>query len=148
MRGGSKESKKEKVRLVLSWVAYGFALAGGAAIAATFVGDVLAGLVGLFPGWVAIIVFVAGIIATGIDLFLDSEPNKVALYVAMVLPSVARAVPGKLSDAVTSALNHALSQVTNALGAWLGAGSAFGFAVTLIAVALLMARRTVVNDGR
>lgn len=143
MRGGVG---KEKGRKALAWISYGLAVVGGAALAATFVGGLIAGFIGFFPGWVAIVVFTGGFVAMAIDLFIDGEPNQVALYTAMLLPSVARAVPGRLSATVTDLSHQALAQVNATLGAWLGTSSALGLAIACVVVALLMARRVVTKS--
>lgn len=144
MRGGGS---KEKGRKALAWISFGFAVIGGAAIVATFIGGFIAGLVGIFPSWVAIAAFVGAIVAMVIDLFVDGEPNTIALYTAMVVPSLARAVPGQLSDTVTQASGSALDQVNQTLGMWLGTSSAIGIAVACVIVSLLMGRRVVARGG-
>jgi hypothetical protein len=138
---------KEKGRKALAWISFGLAVIAGAAIVATFVGGFIAGLVGWFPSWVAIAAFAGAFVAMAIDLFVDGEPNQVALYSAMALPSLARAVPGRLSDTVTQMSGQALSQVNKSLGEWLGTSSAVGVAIACVVVSLLMARR-VVAKGR
>jgi hypothetical protein len=145
MRGGG--GNKEKGRLTLAWVSFGFAVIGGAAIVATFIGGMIAGFVGFFPSWVAIAAFVGAFVAMAIDLFVDGEPNQVALYTAMVLPSLARAVPGRLSDTITQMSAQALAQLNSVLGEWLGTSSAMGVALACIIVSLLMGRR-VLAKGR
>jgi hypothetical protein len=144
MRGGGN---KEKGIKALAWISYGFAVVGGAAVASTFVGDWISGFVGIFPGWVAIVAFVGAFVAMAIDLFVDGIPNQAALYSAIALPSLARAVPGKLSTTVTDLSTKALTQVNSSLGAWLGTSSALGVAVAAVVVSLLMARR-VIAKGR
>lgn len=143
MRGGGKE----KGIKVLAWISYGLAVVGGAAIAATFLGGWASGIVGILPGWVAIVLFTGAVAAMAVDLFVDGIPNQVALYTAIALPSLARSVPGKLSDTVTDLSRQALSQVNDTLGVWLGTTSALGLAVSAVVVSLLMARR-VVQKGR
>ncbi len=143
MRGGNKE----KGIKALAWISYGLAVIGGAALAATFVGGMVANVVGFFPAWVAIVLFAAGFAAMAVDLFVDGIPNQVALYTAIALPSLARSVPGKLSGTVTDMSRQALAQVNDGLGAWLGTSSALGVALASVVVSLLMARR-VVAKGR
>jgi predicted MFS family arabinose efflux permease len=142
MRGGSDKGRK-----VRAWISFGLAVIGGAAIVATFVGGAIAGLVGFFPSWVAIAAFVGALVAMTIDLIIDGEPNRIALCTAMVLPSLARAVPGKLSDTVTQASSSAHDQVNQSLGVWLGTSSAIGIAVACVIVSLLMGRRVLAKRG-
>ncbi len=143
MRGGNKE----KGIKALAWISYGLAVIGGAALAATFVGGMVANVVGFFPNWVAIVLFAGAFVAMAVDLFVDGIPNQVALYTAIVLPSLARSVPGKMSGTVTDMSRQALDQANAALGVWLGTSSALGLAAVAVVVSLLMARR-VVAKGR
>jgi hypothetical protein len=143
MRGGNKE----KGIKILAWISFGLAVIGGAALSATFVGGIVANVMGILPGWVSIVLFAAGFVAMAVDLFVDGIPNQVALYTAIVLPSLARSVPGRLSGTVTDLSRQALAQTNDALGVWLGTSSALGLAAAAVVVSLLMARR-VVQKGR
>lgn len=146
MRGGG--FAREKGILALAWISYGLAVAGGAAITATFAGSIIAGFVGFFPDWVAIVGFLAGFVVMVIDLIVDGTPNRAAVGIAIVLPSVARAVPGKLSETVTNLSNAILAQINEALGVWLGTTSALGIAAAAVVASLLVARRVVAKGGR
>lgn len=136
-------STKERGREILAWTSFGLAVIGGAALTSTFVGGLVAGVVGFFPSWVAIAGFAGALSAMAMDLFVDGEPNRIALVTAAVLPSLARAVPGKLGLTVTQASAQALAHVNDALGEWLGVRSALGLAVSCIVVAILMSRRVI-----
>jgi hypothetical protein len=140
MRGGAN---KEKGRQALAWISFGLAVVAGAAAAGTFIGGMIAGVVGFFPGWVGALLCAGLIIGIAIDVFIDSEPNRVALFGMMLLPSLARAVPGQLGDTVTNAATTLLVQVQSALGQWLGLTTAVGIALGSAAIALLMARRVI-----
>lgn len=139
---------REKGTRALAWISYGLAVIGGAALTATFVGDWISGLLGIFPGWVAIVGFTAGFVVMVVDLLVDGIPNRLALYTAITLPSLARAVPGRLSDSVTDLSTSALTQVNQALGVWLGTSSALGLAFATVVASLLVARRVVAKGGR
>lgn len=138
---------KQKGIKALAWISFILAVTGGAAVAGTFLGDWVSGLIGFFPGWIGVVILAGAFTAMAIDLFVDGIPNQVALYTAMALPSVARAVPGKLGDTVTDLSRQLLSSVNGALGVWLGTSSAIGLAITCVVVSLLMARR-VIAKGR
>lgn len=148
MRGGGFGGTREKGITALAWISYALAVAGGAAAAATFVGGFVAGVVRFFPGWVAVAAFGAGFIAMAVDLFVDGTPNRLAIWMGILLPSVARAVPGRLGQTVTAVSNQVLAQINHVLGEWLGATSAFGVAVFAVAAALLVARRVVHKGAR
>jgi hypothetical protein len=85
---------KQKGIKALAWISFILAVTGGAAVAGTFLGDWVSGLIGFFPGWIGVVILAGAFTAMAIDLFVDGIPNQVALYTAMALPSVARAVPG------------------------------------------------------
>lgn len=147
MRPGGGGFNKEKGRKILAWVSFGFALVGGTAAAATFIGDLIDGLFGFFPGWVAGLALAALVVGTALDLFNDGEPNRFAVYAAMALPSLARTSPGRLGQSVTNLSHAALDGVNGFLGSWLGVTSALGTAAACVVVAMLMARRVVTKGG-
>lgn len=155
MRGGSKFGglvkeidSAEKGILALAWISFVLAVGGGAAAAATFIGGMVAGFIGFFPGWVASLVLFVGFVAMVIDLLIDGIPNKLAIGMAIALPSVARAVPGKLGQTVTGLSNQLLNAINQLLGEWLGTTSALAVAASAIIAALLVARRVIVKGGR
>ena len=140
MRGGIN---KEKGIKALAWISYGLAAIAGAAVVTTFLGGWISGLVGLFPGWVAAVATAGLVVAMGIDLFIDGIPNQVALYSAMVIPSLARAVPGKLGDTVGALAQSLRDSVNSSLSTWLGVSSSISVAIGCAVVSLLMARRVI-----
>lgn len=147
MRPGGGGFSKEKGRKALAWISFGFALVGGTAASATFAGDWIDALFGFFPTWVSALALAGALSALAIDLFVDGEPNKVAVYSAIALPSLARTSPGKLGDTVTELGSWLLSSMNALLGEWLGVTSAVATAAICAAVALLMARRVVTKGG-
>lgn len=140
MAGGSS---KEKGRKALAWISFVFALVGGTAAAATFLGEWARALFAMFPAWVPALAFVAALVSMAIDIFNDSEPNQLALYCALALPTLARASSGKLSSEVTQASGQLMGSVNGGLSVWLGVTSALATAAICTVVALLMARRVV-----
>ena len=140
MRGGIN---KEKGIKALAWISYGLAAIAGAAVVTTFLGGWISGLVGLFPGWVAAVVTAGLVVAMAIDLFIDGIPNQVALYSAMVIPSLARAVPGRLGDTVGGLAQSLRDSVNSSLSTWLGVSSSISVAIGCAVVSLLMARRVI-----
>lgn len=147
MVGGSNNFKAKGVK-ALAWISFGFAIVGGAALASTVVGGFIRSALGIFPDWVAPLAAAGAAVAMGIDLFVDGEPNKIALYMAIALPSLAAAVPGKLGDTVSNLAGQALSSVNGGLTSWLGVTSSLAIAATCVVVSLLMARRVVTKTGR
>jgi hypothetical protein len=139
---------KEKGIKALAWISYGLAVISGAALVTTFLGGWITGFVGLFPGWVAAIATAALVVGMGIDLFIDGIPNQVALYSAMLIPSLARAVPGKLGDTVGNLSAQLRDSVNGSLSTWLGVSSSLGVAIGCAVIALLMARRVIQKGAR
>ena len=145
-RGGS--NNKEQGRKALAWVSFVLAIAAGAAFAGTWVGGVVAGVVHFIP-WppLAAIFLAVAVVGMGLDIFNDGEPNQVALYAGMLLPSLARATSGKLSEGVTSLSQQLLSSLNPTLSSWVGTSLGIGLAIACAAVALVMARRVVAKGG-
>ena len=139
---------KEKGIKALAWISYGLAVVSGAATVTTFLGGWITGIVGWFPGWVAAIATAGLVIGMGIDLFIDGIPNQVALYSAMVIPSLARAVPGRLGDTVGELATSLRDSVNASLSTWLGVTSSVGVAIGCAAISLLMARRVIAKGAR
>lgn len=135
--------KAEKGMLVLAWISFVLAVAGGAAVATTFAGGFVSGIVGFFPGWAATLTFIAAFAIMARDLLIDGIPNRPAVTTGLLLPSLARAVPGGLGHKVTFYSGQVLGQVKAHLGSFLGTTSALGVAAVLVAVALILAQRSV-----
>lgn len=138
---------RQKGVLALAWISYALAVVGGAFLTATFVGSWIVGLVGWFPGWVAAVAFAGALIAMVVDLWVDGEPNRLALWMAMVIPSLAMAVPGRLGESVRDVSDEIRSAVTSGMTEWLGTSSVYAIAFASVVVAMLIARR-VVTKGR
>ncbi len=144
MRGGGNKEKGVKA---LAWISFALAAVGGAAVAATFLGGWIANVVGIFPDFIAVLLFAGLLVGLAVDLFNDGVPNQLALYAVMVLPSLARSVPGQVGDSVSEFSNQILAQVSSGARQWLGVSAAIGIAAVAIGVSLVMARR-VVTKGR
>lgn len=145
MRGGAN---KERGRKVLAWVSFGFAVAAGAGAAFTFVGSWVAGLMGFFPApWLPALLLVVAVGTMAMDIFVDSEPNQAALYMALIVPSLAAASSGKLAETVSQLAGQLQSQLALGMGDWLGVSAGFGFVVVCAAAAMVMGRRVVAKGG-
>jgi small neutral amino acid transporter SnatA (MarC family) len=138
---------KEKGRKALAWISFGFALVAGTAMAASPVGGWIRSLLGMAPGWVAALLLAAAVVSMAVDVFVDGEPNQLALYCILALPTLARATTGKLSANVTQASSSATASVNGGVHSWLGVSSTLGTFVICTVIALLMARR-VIRKGR
>ncbi len=127
----------------LAWISYGLAVVGGSALMATDPGSWIAATIGVFPQWVAVFLFGAGLVGMCLDLFLDRIPNRLAVWMAILLPSSARAVHGQLGADVRDVATHISGAADARLSAWIGQSSLLAIAAFCVAVALLMARRVV-----
>lgn len=134
----------------LAWASFVIAVADGALLPSTFVGDFTRQVFSWLP-WgpvIPIIVLIIGFVAAFLDCYLDLEPNQVAVYAALMLPTVASTLSGGLADWVRDISRTAL----NAIDQWLfqavpnGVGSQF-LAVAIAFAVLMMASR-VVNKSR
>lgn len=143
-------SYREKGRKYLAWASFGLALVAGTAIAATFLGGWISGLLGIFPWWIAAAAVLANVVLIGRDLFMDGEPNFIALYMAMGLPSLALAAGGKFSAAVGNLADKILTQANKVVGEWFGvhgAVPAIAVAAVCVLVSLLLGQRMVTRSA-
>jgi hypothetical protein len=146
----AKTGTKAAVRAVqqkgikaLAWVNFAIAVAGGTLAAETFLGKVVQFVLGLFPWkWIPPVLLAAGVVTLTVDIFIDLLPNQAAIWSALLLPSVAASVTGKLGDEVSHWCRQLLNQIDGWLHAWI-TDSSTGLAVACCAAALIMARRVV-----
>ncbi|MEU7822930.1 hypothetical protein [Catellatospora sp. NPDC049133] len=131
----------------LAWASLGVALVGGTFAVSTFIGEIVRWVIHLLPWeWVAPLALLAAVGATVLDIVVDAEPNRAAVFSMLVIPTLASAAPGKLGDTITD-LTHKLSAwVDSGLREWLGASSSTGLAILCIAATILMAKRVVTRS--
>jgi hypothetical protein len=143
---GSRGVIKGNGVLVLAWISFFVALIGGSALAASFLGGWISAAFGFIP-YVAPLSLLVGVAAAIIDAANDGVPNRLAIWMAIVLPSVARGVNGELGARVRQMAAGITDAVSGWSSQWLGASNSFVMAFGAIAVALLMARRVVRKGG-
>ncbi len=141
--GGRGGDWKNKTNKGLAWFAFALAVAAGSALTGTFVGSWISGIVGFLPNWVTVPMMFGAFLWMAGDLFADGIPNKPALYISMVLPSMAVGMSGKLADSVQSWARQVLDRIDGSLGEWVGTGSVLTLAATVVVASLVIARRTV-----
>jgi hypothetical protein len=132
---------------VLAWLSWFMSAAGGAGLAGTFVGGMIANALGWLPAWVSALALFVGVVSMLLDMFLDMIPNRLALACAALLPSLARAVPGRLGDEVTHFAGIFRSHLDSWTADWLGPAPAIGLALFGIIGSQLMARRVIAKGG-
>ncbi|MGW1059376.1 hypothetical protein [Micromonospora rubida] len=129
---------------ILAWASLGVALVGGTLAAGMWIGDVLDAVLNFIPwGWVPEVLLLVGVVAVGLDLFIDGVPNQVAIAGAILVPSVARATSGKLGDKVGEWTGALVGWMDKPMTEWIGTESAAGLAVAAIICSILMARRVI-----
>lgn len=146
MRGGG--NLKAKATKGLAWTSFGLAAFGGVMATLTIVGEWITDIIGFLPTGIAVITLVALVVMIGADLFADGEPNHMALYAVMAVPTVALSVDGKLADKVHAWGDQLTSHTEKSLTSWLGTSSPWVLAACAVAASLLMARRVVTRGGR
>jgi hypothetical protein len=146
----AKNGTKAAVRAVqqkgikaLAWVSFVIAVAGGTLATETFLGKAVQGFLGLWPWkWIPPVLLAAGVVTLAVDIFIDLVPNQAAIWSALLLPSVAASVTGKLGTQVSHWCKALLDLIDGWLHAWI-TDSSTGLAVACIAASLIMARRVV-----
>jgi hypothetical protein len=140
---GKGGNLKATIMKILAWVAFVFGgLAASPLIAATFVGGIVDNLLSVGPDWLPPLTLFLLVVFIAVDLFADMIPNRMALYGAMALVSVARSVSGRLGDNVERWANEARTAIQPDLQAWLGTGSIIAMAGALAVGGWLVSRRT------
>jgi len=134
----------------LAWASFVIALACGALLPGTFVGEWVVTVLGWLP-WgatIPVIVLIVGWVGVFLDTYLDLEPNQLAVWGALLLPSVAGAVSGGMADWTQDIADTVLEAVDQSLFAAApeGLGST-ALALATSVAAVLMAQR-VVKKGR
>lgn len=144
MGGGRFMAFRSKGVRVLAWMSMGAALVGGPLIAGMFLGDGIDAVLSAIPwSWVAPVLLGIMFVVFVVDLLVDWEPNRKAIWMLLLGPSVARAVPGGLGDDITRWSGAALDAVAGPLREWLGTGSPVALALFVSIAAVLMARRSI-----
>jgi hypothetical protein len=131
----------------LAWLSLAFALVGGAAASACWVGGLVKGVAGALPFHIGLTVAVVLAIAGICDLVSDLFPNRFAVYAAIFLPSLFLLVGGRVGTTV-----HGWSDAINAwshqnMGALLGEGSATAVATLCITGAVMLSNKVVAKTG-
>ena len=143
--GGLKAAHTKSIK-ALAWASFVIAVAAGALLPGTFIGDWVRTAFGWLP-WgpvIPIIVLIVGVVAAFLDCYLDLEPNQVAVYAALLLPTIASTISGGLAGGVRNLANTVLDAVDQ----WLFKASPDGLGSSALAIAtafavVLMANRVV-----
>ncbi|MEV2236719.1 hypothetical protein [Micromonospora sp. NPDC049891] len=133
----------------LAWASAVVALVGGTLGAGIWFGDAIVAVLNWIPwGWLPEVLLFVGVVAIGLDMFLDGVPNQVAIAGAILVPSIARATSGKLGDTITDWTGDLVDWMGEWMTEWIGTDSATGLALASIVCAVLMARRVIKKSRR
>lgn len=146
---GLKKVVRPKGIKVLAWTSSAAAVVGGPLVAGMFIGDVIDTVLTAIPwSWIPPVLLGVLVVMLVRDLVVDWEPNRQAIWSMLLMPSVARATPGKLGDRIGEWTGAALEMVAAPLREWLGTGSPIALALFVGAVAVLLAQRSIQAGGR
>jgi hypothetical protein len=121
----------------LAWASFIIAIAVGALLPDTFVGNWTREVFSWLP-WgpvIPIILLIVGFVAAFLDCYLDLEPNQVAVYSALMLPTIASTIEGGLADWVRDISRTVL----DAIDQWLFKAAPEGLGSTALAIAIAFA---------
>lgn len=141
----------------LAWASFVFAFAVSAMLPATFVGDFVRTLFSWLPTIrgadtgtaLAVIILIVGLIAAIIDVWLDLEPNQLAVYYVLFLGCVASTLEGGMADWFGDLSRFVLGAIDQAIFSAMpsGVGSSLLAVVAAIGI-ILMTQRVVAKKGR
>lgn len=134
----------------MAWVVLGLAVVGGLAATGTFLADVfgwfvgiLSWIVGVFiPGtgwWLPYLLIVIGFFCVLCDIARDGIPERLAVYIPMIWPSLFLAVPedAKLREKITGWIDSLNAWLDGNIGPWVGGDTNQEALMTVVAVCCL-----------
>ena len=131
----------------LAWAAFVLAIIGGVTATASWVGALVAAVVGIFWWWMPfVLVTVLGLVVVG-DVIVDGIPNRTAIYGVMVWPSCVVAVQGRLGETVRGWVTDLNRWLDAEIAEWItdvprgSAALLTGISVAAIAFAVVYTRR-------
>ena len=153
--GAGITATKKYVTLGVAWFAYACALVAGALLPGTPPGRWVTSLCHWGPMWITVVTAVVMVGKTLVDIGMDWEPNRTAVWNTIFLFSVVAAlsprssghgkkppVTGKLAAHANDVGNWILAHSQRELGNWLGTTSVMALTAAAIALAVVLSRRT------
>lgn len=139
-----KAQVRKKTVPIMAWISFGSAVCGGVLAVGMWIGSAMRAILGPIPwAWLPAVAALGLLVAIVRDFLMDGEPNKIAVYGAIALPSLAAGATGKLGDSIHDWSAAILTWVNTWGPAWLGTSSAAGLTIGFIVTAILLAQRTV-----
>ena len=128
---------------------------GGVAVSDSWIGHIIGGIVNIGPWYTPHAVFGALVFAIGCDLLRDGIAERLAIYLVLVAPSVAMAIPkdAKLHTLFAGWITDMNDWATREIGPWI-TGSAkgnvtlTGIGVIAIVIAIIWCERYAKNGSQ
>lgn len=110
----------EKASDLMAWLAFLAAALGGIAASATWVGDWIAGIIGILPDWGCWVVFVGLSAMIVRDLLDNGVPNKLAtVYFTIIWPSSTMPLDGRIGDWLAGRIDWVNRWIETTMAEWL-----------------------------
>jgi hypothetical protein len=139
-----KAQVRKRTVPLMAWISFGSAVCGGVLAVGMWIGATVDAIVSPIPWpWLPAVATLGLLVAIVRDLLIDGEPNKIAVYGAIALPSLAAGAAGKLGDSIRTWSSAILDWVNTWGPEWLGTASAPALALAFIVTAILLAQRAV-----
>lgn len=142
-----KGGTKAKIRISMAWTSFIFAIAGGAATAMTIVGTFARWCFSAGPTWLPVVPLILGLGIVFADILKDGEPNRWAVSMAIVLPSVALCVSAKVGEKASGFSRTVLDHINDFLTDFTGSIPLNAVAIILVGLAMIFSRRFVAKGG-
>jgi len=120
----------------LAWLAFGCACVGGITATASFLGAVIASVMGALFWWAPLVVTVVVGLTVLFDLLVDAIPNRKATYGVILWPSLVLSVHGKLGRTLHGWITAVNGYLDRTVGAWI-TDAPRGSAAVLTAIAVM-----------
>lgn len=128
----------------MAWASMIFSLVGGALLPGTPVGKSLTSAIESFAWpWVPPVAFAGAIVGIILDTGRDLLPDRIAVYSAMIAPTAAGAVGGKLAEHVIALAQWLTDHTIGWLREWSNIPTDGGIAALCLVCAVVVAKRVV-----
>lgn len=128
---------------------------GGVAVSDSWIGHLIGGIVNIGPWYTPHVVFAAFVFAVGCDLFRDGIAERLAIYLVLVAPSVAMAIPedAKLHTQFAGWITGLNDWATREIGPWItdspkGNVALTGIGMIAITIAVVWCERYAKNGSQ
>lgn len=139
-----KAQVRKRTMPIMAWVSFGSGGCGGMLATGMWIGEAVHAVLSPIPWpWLPAVATLGLLVVIVRDFLIDGEPNKIAVYGAIALPSLAASATGKLGDSIHTWTSVILDWVNSWGPQWLGTSSATALTLAFIVTAILLAQRAV-----